>query len=71
MWGDRNVVCPAGRATGPAPRATPAPCPLTAGVRPPGAALVVSQQFGINQTDVFVINNEGALTVTWVFEGGL
>lgn len=41
------------------------------GFAPPGAPLVVSQQFGINQTDVFVINNEGALTVTWVFEGQL
>ena len=40
-------------------------------VAPPGAAITASQQFGAsNQTDVFVVDNSGALTVTWVNGAG-
>ncbi|HEV2954441.1 MAG TPA: hypothetical protein VG015_10135 [Candidatus Dormibacteraeota bacterium] len=35
------------------------------GFAPPGAALAVSQQFGLEQTDVFVVDNTGALNVVW------
>ena len=38
---------------------------------PAGAAVAASNQFGIgNQTDVFAVNNNGALTVSWVVGGG-
>jgi hypothetical protein len=30
---------------------------------PPGAAVAVSQQFPLNQTDAFAVNDSGALTV--------
>lgn len=40
-------------------------------VFPRWAGVAVSNQFGIpNQTDVFAIDREGALTVTWVVAGG-
>jgi hypothetical protein len=42
------------------------------GVAPPGARLAVSNQFGIpNQTDVFVVGDNGAVQVFWVQGGGL
>jgi PPE-repeat protein len=34
-----------------------------AGIAPPGASLAASQQFGTNQTDVFLVDNEGRLNV--------
>jgi head-tail adaptor len=38
---------------------------------PPGSHVAVSRQFGIpDQTDVFVVANTGALTVSWVDGGG-
>jgi outer membrane protein assembly factor BamB len=41
------------------------------GLAPEGAHLAVSQQFGIaNQTDVFVVANNGATQVLWVAGGG-
>jgi hypothetical protein len=41
------------------------------GTAPAGAALGVSNQFGIpNQTDVFVVANTGATDVSWVAGGG-
>jgi hypothetical protein len=41
------------------------------GLAPPGAKLAVSQQFGIpNQTDVFVVGNNGATQVLWIQAGG-
>ena len=41
------------------------------GLFPPGAAVTASNQFGIpNQTDVFVVDNNGNLYVTWVVGGG-
>jgi hypothetical protein len=42
-----------------------------AGFSPPGAPLAASRQFGTDddQTDVFVVDNEGALNVFWVVEG--
>jgi hypothetical protein len=36
------------------------------GVAPAGASLAVSQQFGLNQTCVFVVDNSGTLNVYWV-----
>jgi hypothetical protein len=48
--------------------------PLTitpAGLAPKGAHLAASNQFGIpNQTDVFVVANDGATRVSWVQSGG-
>ena len=41
-----------------------------AGVAPAGCPLAVSQQFGLTQTDVFVIDNNGQLRVYWVDGGG-
>lgn len=35
-----------------------------------GGGLAVSQQFGINQTDVFSVNENGQLTVNWVVDAG-
>jgi hypothetical protein len=48
------------------------PVPIgPAGFAPLGASLAVSQQFGCNnQTDVFVIDNAGALNVFWVQGAG-
>jgi hypothetical protein len=41
------------------------------GLFPPGAAVTASNQFGIpNQTDVFVVDNNGVLNVAWVVGGG-
>jgi hypothetical protein len=41
------------------------------GTAPPGAALAASNQFGLpNQTDVFVVGNDGASRVSWVAGGG-
>ena len=41
------------------------------GAFPAGAPLAASNQFGIdNQTDVFAVDNTGALTVSWVVGGG-
>jgi hypothetical protein len=36
------------------------------GLFPIGAPLAASQQFGLNQTDVFVVDNNGHLNVVWV-----
>jgi hypothetical protein len=42
-----------------------------AGVFPPGAGVVASNQFGVNnQTDVFAIGANGQLHVAWVNSGG-
>jgi hypothetical protein len=42
-----------------------------AGIAPPGASLATSRQFGVtNQTDVFLIDNNGQLNVFWVDGGG-
>jgi hypothetical protein len=41
-----------------------------AGIANPGASLAVSQQFGLNQTDVFLIDTNGQLNVFWVDNGG-
>ena len=41
-----------------------------AGFAPAGAAVAASQQIGLNQTDVFVVDNNGALNVAWVVEAG-
>ncbi len=47
------------------------PVPIgRAGTFMPGAPLAASQQFGLQQTDVFAINRRGALTVSWVDGGG-
>jgi hypothetical protein len=37
---------------------------------PPGAPVAASQQFGVQQTDVFVVDLNGALNVVWVDGGG-
>jgi hypothetical protein len=40
------------------------------GTYPPGAAVAASNQFGVaNQTDVFAVNDSGALTVSWIVVG--
>ena len=41
-----------------------------AGLFLPGCYLAVSQQFGLNQTDVFAIDKNGQLDVFWVAGGG-
>jgi len=42
-----------------------------AGLFSPGAAVAASNQFGIpDQTDVFVVDNNGVLNVAWVNGGG-
>jgi hypothetical protein len=42
-----------------------------AGLAPPGARIATSQQFGIsNQTDVFLVDNQGQLNVFWVDGSG-
>jgi hypothetical protein len=41
-----------------------------AGVANPGSPIAVSQQFGLTQTDVFVIDKNGQLRVYWVDGGG-
>ena len=41
-----------------------------AGAFPPGAHIAVSQQFGLTQTDVFVVDKNGTLNVFWVDGGG-
>jgi GH25 family lysozyme M1 (1,4-beta-N-acetylmuramidase) len=41
--------------------------PITAGIAPDGSDLSASQQFGIaNQTDVFLVGNDGSKHVSWV-----
>jgi uncharacterized integral membrane protein len=48
-----------------------APLGIAPGNSPPGAALAASNQFGIpNQTDVFVVANDGTTRVSWVQGGG-
>ncbi|MBP2293497.1 hypothetical protein [Azospirillum rugosum] len=37
---------------------------------PPGAYVAASRQFGLDQTDVFVVDNTGALSVFWVTNAG-
>jgi hypothetical protein len=63
--GTLNVawVVEAGAWSGPAPIGP-------AGVFPAGAPLAASQQFGLNQTDVFAVDNNGTLNVAWVVEAG-
>jgi hypothetical protein len=41
-----------------------------AGKFPPGAPVAVSRQFGLNQTDVFVVDKTGTLNVMWVVGAG-
>jgi hypothetical protein len=41
-----------------------------AGLANPGCPLAVSQQFGLNQTDVFLIDKNGQLNVFWVDNAG-
>jgi hypothetical protein len=41
-----------------------------AGIFPPGAPVTASQQFGLNQTDVFVVDKNGTLNVLWVAASG-
>jgi len=41
-----------------------------AGFAPAGAAVAASQQIGLNQTDVFVVDNAGQLNVSWVDNAG-
>ena len=36
----------------------------------PGTHLAASQQFGLNQTDVFAVDKNGTLQVVWVFNAG-
>jgi hypothetical protein len=48
------------------------PVPIgPAGMFPPGAPLAASQQFGLDQTDVFVVDKNGTLNVMWVVGGGV
>jgi hypothetical protein len=44
---------------------TAAPCPPVA-LAVPGASLAASQQFGVEQTDVFTVGPNGVLNVSWV-----
>jgi hypothetical protein len=37
---------------------------------PPGSFLAASQQFGLNQTDVFLVDNSRSLDVFWVHNAG-
>ncbi len=48
------------------------PAPISAqGVFPPGAHLCASNQFGLpQQTDVFLVDNHGAMNVAWVVNAG-
>jgi hypothetical protein len=47
------------------------PLAISPGNAPPGAGLAVSAQFGVpNQTDVFVVANDGTTRVSWVQGGG-
>ena len=41
-----------------------------AGAFPPGAPVAASQQFGLTQTDVFAVDNNGTLHVMWVVGAG-
>ncbi|WP_345331412.1 hypothetical protein [Mucilaginibacter defluvii] len=56
-------------AGGSGPWAGPAPI-SPAGFAPPGGALAASQQFGLDQTVVFVADNAGAVNVLWAGGGG-
>ena len=40
------------------------------GMFPPGAPVAASQQIGLNQTDVFVVDKNGSLQVMWVVNAG-
>ena len=40
------------------------------GVANPGSPLAASRQFGLNQTDVFLVNKSGQLVVYWVDNAG-
>ena len=42
----------------------------TAGLFPPGAKIAASQQIGLSQTDVFVVDKNGTLQVMWVDNAG-
>ena len=42
----------------------------SAGVANPGSFLAASQQFGLSQTDVFVVDKSGQLNVFWVDKAG-
>jgi hypothetical protein len=60
--GNWNATPPIGPASFP---------PAGAAFAPPGAPLAVSRQFGApNQTDVFVVDNNGHLNVFWTQKGG-
>ena len=41
-----------------------------AGLADPGSYIAVSQQFGLNQTDVFLVDKNGQLNVFWVDNAG-
>ncbi len=41
-----------------------------AGMAAPGGYLAASQQFGLQQTDVFLVDKTGQLNVFWVYESG-
>ena len=41
-----------------------------AGIFPRGAHIAASQQFGLTQTDVFVVDNNGTVNVMWVVGAG-
>jgi uncharacterized membrane protein YccF (DUF307 family) len=47
------------------------PAPLgPAGKYSPGAPIAASQQIGLSQTDVFVVDKDGLLDVLWVVNAG-
>ena len=37
---------------------------------PPGASIAASQQIGLSQTDVFIVDKNGNLQVMWVVNAG-
>jgi hypothetical protein len=41
------------------------------GIAPPGAVVVASPQWGLNQTDVFFVDHAGAVCVMWAVGGGI
>ncbi|MHC5833783.1 MAG: hypothetical protein ACYT04_000000101740, partial [Nostoc sp.] len=42
-----------------------------AGIANPGSFIAASQQFGSNQTDVFLVDNNGQLNLFWVVGEGV
>jgi hypothetical protein len=42
-----------------------------AGIFPAGAPVAASQQFGLSQTDVFVVDKTGTVNVMWVVNAGV